>query len=104
MKFVVEAQDLDHLNRIVLAIRRVASVGAVQRTQKLSINLACESRRMVHIRLAVESAPENDRQEVVANLVFGVMIATLLCIAKHSRFLPQSSFDILIGVHLVGSV
>jgi GTP diphosphokinase / guanosine-3',5'-bis(diphosphate) 3'-diphosphatase len=35
VEFVVEAQDLHHLNRMVLAIRRVAGVRAVQRTQKL---------------------------------------------------------------------
>jgi len=33
--FVVEAQDLHHLNRMVLGLRRVAGVRAVQRTQKL---------------------------------------------------------------------
>jgi GTP pyrophosphokinase len=33
--FVVEAEDLHHLNRMVLGIRRVAGVRAVQRTQKL---------------------------------------------------------------------
>src|SRR6204780_2516477 len=33
--FVVEAEDLHHLNRMVLALRRVAGVRAVQRTQKL---------------------------------------------------------------------
>jgi len=35
IEFVVEAQDLHHLNRMVLGIRRVAGVRAVQRTQKL---------------------------------------------------------------------
>ena len=35
VEFVVEAKDLHHLNRMVLAIRRVAGVRAVQRTQKL---------------------------------------------------------------------
>ena len=35
VEFVVEAQDLHHLNRMVLAIRRVAGVRAVQRTQKI---------------------------------------------------------------------
>jgi guanosine-3',5'-bis(diphosphate) 3'-pyrophosphohydrolase len=35
VEFVVEAEDLHHLNRMVLAIRRVAGVRAVQRTQKL---------------------------------------------------------------------
>jgi len=35
VEFVVEAQDLHHLNRMVLAIRRVGGVRAVQRTQKL---------------------------------------------------------------------
>jgi len=35
VEFVVEAQDLHHLNRMVLALRRVAGVRAVQRTQKL---------------------------------------------------------------------
>src|SRR5271157_5640558 len=33
--FVVEAQDLHHLNRMVLGLRRVDGVRAVQRTQKL---------------------------------------------------------------------
>jgi GTP pyrophosphokinase len=33
--FVVEAEDLRHLNRMVLGIRRVAGVRAVQRTTKL---------------------------------------------------------------------
>jgi guanosine-3',5'-bis(diphosphate) 3'-pyrophosphohydrolase len=33
--FVVEAEDLHHLNRMVLGIRRVAGVRTVQRTQKL---------------------------------------------------------------------
>ena len=35
VEFVVEAEDLHHLNRMVLAIRRVGGVRAVQRTQKL---------------------------------------------------------------------
>jgi len=35
VEFVVEARDLHHLNRMVLAIRRVPGVRAVQRTQKL---------------------------------------------------------------------
>jgi GTP diphosphokinase / guanosine-3',5'-bis(diphosphate) 3'-diphosphatase len=35
VEFVVEATDLHHLNRMVLALRRVAGVRAVQRTQKL---------------------------------------------------------------------
>jgi guanosine-3',5'-bis(diphosphate) 3'-pyrophosphohydrolase len=35
VEFVVEAEDLHHLNRMVLAIRRVPGVRAVQRTQKL---------------------------------------------------------------------
>jgi GTP pyrophosphokinase len=35
IEFVVEAEDLRHLNRMVLGIRRVAGVRAVQRTQKL---------------------------------------------------------------------
>jgi GTP pyrophosphokinase len=35
VEFVVEAEDLRHLNRMVLGIRRVAGVRAVQRTQKL---------------------------------------------------------------------
>jgi GTP diphosphokinase / guanosine-3',5'-bis(diphosphate) 3'-diphosphatase len=35
IEFVVEAEDLHHLNRMVLGIRRVAGVRAVQRTQKL---------------------------------------------------------------------
>jgi GTP diphosphokinase / guanosine-3',5'-bis(diphosphate) 3'-diphosphatase len=35
IEFVVEAEDLRHLNRMVLALRRVAGVRAVQRTQKL---------------------------------------------------------------------
>ncbi|HEY1985932.1 MAG TPA: bifunctional (p)ppGpp synthetase/guanosine-3',5'-bis(diphosphate) 3'-pyrophosphohydrolase [Terracidiphilus sp.] len=35
VEFVVEAQDLRHLNRMVLGIRRVAGVRAVQRTQKI---------------------------------------------------------------------
>jgi len=35
VEFVVEAEDLHHLNRMVLGLRRVAGVRAVQRTQKL---------------------------------------------------------------------
>jgi guanosine-3',5'-bis(diphosphate) 3'-pyrophosphohydrolase len=35
VEFVVEAQDLRHLNRMVLGLRRVAGVRAVQRRQKL---------------------------------------------------------------------
>ncbi len=35
IEFIVEAEDLHHLNRMVLGIRRVAGVRAVQRTQKL---------------------------------------------------------------------
>jgi GTP pyrophosphokinase len=35
IEFVVEAEDLRHLNRMVLGIRRVGGVRAVQRTQKL---------------------------------------------------------------------
>ena len=35
VEFVVEAEDLHHLNRMVLGIRRVSGVRAVQRTQKL---------------------------------------------------------------------
>ena len=35
IEFVVEAEDLRHLNRMVLGIRRVHGVRAVQRTQKL---------------------------------------------------------------------
>ena len=35
VEFVAEAEDLHHLNRMVLALRRVAGVRAVQRTQKL---------------------------------------------------------------------
>jgi guanosine-3',5'-bis(diphosphate) 3'-pyrophosphohydrolase len=35
VEFVVEAEDLHHLNRMVLALRRVPGVRAVQRTQKL---------------------------------------------------------------------
>jgi guanosine-3',5'-bis(diphosphate) 3'-pyrophosphohydrolase len=35
VEFVTEAQDLHHLNRMVLALRRVGGVRAVQRTQKL---------------------------------------------------------------------
>jgi len=35
IEFVVEAEDLRHLNRIVLGLRRVNGVRSVQRTQKL---------------------------------------------------------------------
>jgi GTP pyrophosphokinase len=35
IEFVVEAEDLRHLNRMVLGLRRVNGVRAVQRTQKL---------------------------------------------------------------------
>jgi GTP pyrophosphokinase len=35
VEFVVEAEDVHHLNRMVLGIRRVAGVRAVQRTQKM---------------------------------------------------------------------
>ena len=35
IEFVVEAEDVRHLNRMVLGLRRVAGVRAVQRTQKL---------------------------------------------------------------------
>jgi GTP pyrophosphokinase len=35
VEFVVEAQDVRHLNRMVLGLRRVEGVRAVQRTQKL---------------------------------------------------------------------
>ena len=35
IEFVVEAEDLRHLNRIVLGLRRVSGVRSVQRTQKL---------------------------------------------------------------------
>jgi GTP pyrophosphokinase len=35
IEFVVEAEDMRHLNRMVLGLRRVAGVRAVQRTQKL---------------------------------------------------------------------
>jgi GTP pyrophosphokinase len=35
IEFVAEAEDLRHLNRMVLGLRRVAGVRAVQRTQKL---------------------------------------------------------------------
>ena len=35
IEFVVEAEDLHHLNRMVLGLRRVSGVRAVQRTQKL---------------------------------------------------------------------
>jgi guanosine-3',5'-bis(diphosphate) 3'-pyrophosphohydrolase len=36
IEFVVEAEDLRHLNRMVLGLRRVGGVRAVQRTQKLT--------------------------------------------------------------------
>ena len=35
IEFIVEAEDVRHLNRMVLGLRRVAGVRAVQRTQKL---------------------------------------------------------------------
>jgi GTP pyrophosphokinase len=35
IEFVVEAEDLRHLNRMVLGLRRVSGVRAVQRTQKI---------------------------------------------------------------------
>jgi GTP diphosphokinase / guanosine-3',5'-bis(diphosphate) 3'-diphosphatase len=35
VEFVVEAEDLRHLNKMVLGLRRVAGVRAVQRTQKI---------------------------------------------------------------------
>jgi GTP diphosphokinase / guanosine-3',5'-bis(diphosphate) 3'-diphosphatase len=35
VEFIVEAQDLRHLNKMVLGLRRVAGVRAVQRTQKI---------------------------------------------------------------------
>jgi GTP pyrophosphokinase len=35
LEFVVDAEDLRHLNRIVMGLRRVAGVRAVQRTQKV---------------------------------------------------------------------
>ncbi len=35
IEFMVEAEDLHHLNRMVLGIRRVSGVRAVQRTQKI---------------------------------------------------------------------
>jgi GTP diphosphokinase / guanosine-3',5'-bis(diphosphate) 3'-diphosphatase len=35
VEFVVEAEDLHHLNRMVLGLRRVPGVRAVQRTQKV---------------------------------------------------------------------
>ena len=35
VEFVVEAEDLRHLNKMVLGIRRVQGVRTVQRTQKL---------------------------------------------------------------------
>jgi GTP pyrophosphokinase len=35
IEFVVEAEDVRHLNRMVLGLRRVAGVRQVQRTQKV---------------------------------------------------------------------
>jgi GTP pyrophosphokinase len=35
IEFVIEAEDVRHLNRMVLGLRRVAGVRAVQRTQKI---------------------------------------------------------------------
>ncbi|MGH9599214.1 MAG: ACT domain-containing protein, partial [Terracidiphilus sp.] len=35
IEFVVEAEDLRHLNRMVLGVRRVSGVRTVQRTQKI---------------------------------------------------------------------
>jgi GTP pyrophosphokinase len=35
IEFVVEAEDVRHLNRMVLGLRRVDGVRAVQRTQKV---------------------------------------------------------------------
>jgi GTP pyrophosphokinase len=35
IEFVVEAEDVRHLNRMVLGLRRVNGVRAVQRTQKV---------------------------------------------------------------------
>ena len=35
VEFVVEAEDCSHLNRMVLGLRRVPGVRAVQRTQKV---------------------------------------------------------------------
>ena len=35
IEFIVEAEDLRHLNRMVLGLRRVDGVRAVQRTQKV---------------------------------------------------------------------
>jgi GTP diphosphokinase / guanosine-3',5'-bis(diphosphate) 3'-diphosphatase len=35
IEFIVEAEDLRHLNRMVLALRRVSGVRDVQRTQKI---------------------------------------------------------------------
>jgi len=35
IEFIVEAEDLRHLNKMVLGLRRVNGVRAVQRTQKL---------------------------------------------------------------------
>ena len=35
VEFVVEAEDLSHLNKMVLALRRVPGVRSVQRTQKI---------------------------------------------------------------------
>jgi GTP pyrophosphokinase len=34
IEFIVEAEDVHHLNRMVLGLRRVAGVRAVQRSQK----------------------------------------------------------------------
>jgi GTP pyrophosphokinase len=35
IEFVVEAEDLSHLNKMVLGLRRVGGVRTVQRAQKL---------------------------------------------------------------------
>ena len=35
VEFIVEAEDMRHLNKMVLGLRRVAGVRAVQRTQKI---------------------------------------------------------------------
>jgi GTP pyrophosphokinase len=35
IEFIVEAEDLRHLNKMVLGLRRVGGVRTVQRTQKL---------------------------------------------------------------------
>ena len=37
VEFVVEAEDVRHLNRMVLGLRRVAGVRAVQRTNRSNI-------------------------------------------------------------------